>query len=264
MKKGIGNLAGHGPGPAHNRGSLIGNEGDNNLGFARVLDKELELNYDVVSKVDRDVFGNYAIPVDRRGKWASDFDIMLDHHTNAAGPKATGTLIVLSYQSLKYYDIAKRLAQLIASTLGTVNRGVVFKNYHTGKFHGVSTASTTKTNWFGTLRNSKAPFSVLIEYVFHTNKGDLEKFLNNQDKLAKAIAAFLSKEFGINKKQTVHKDYVIRVNSRINIRKGPAVSYAIVQKLYSGAYTIIDTKGSWGKLKSGLGWIWLGNVEKVR
>ena len=47
----------------------------------------------------------------------------------------------------------------------------------------------------------------------------------------------------------------IKVES-LNVRKGPGTQYPISMAVYSGdVYTIVDTNGSWGKLKSGAGWI---------
>ena len=42
----------------------------------------------------------------------------------------------------------------------------------------------------------------------------------------------------------------------LNIRKGPGTEYDIVGAIKDhGKYTIVETKGNWGKLKSGAGWI---------
>lgn len=52
----------------------------------------------------------------------------------------------------------------------------------------------------------------------------------------------------------------------LNIRKGPGVSYARVGEVEKGViYTIVKTKGSWGQLKSGAGWICIDEefVKKV-
>lgn len=50
---------------------------------------------------------------------------------------------------------------------------------------------------------------------------------------------------------------VYRVNvDELNIRQGPGTSYPVVGVVYKGeAYTIVKMSGSWGKLKSGAGWI---------
>ena len=42
----------------------------------------------------------------------------------------------------------------------------------------------------------------------------------------------------------------------LNVRKGPGTSYAVVTAVKKDqAFTIVEVNGSWGKLKSGVGWI---------
>ena len=50
---------------------------------------------------------------------------------------------------------------------------------------------------------------------------------------------------------------VYRVNvDELNVRQGPGTSYPIATVVHKGeAYTIVKMSGSWGKLKSGAGWI---------
>lgn len=59
------------------------------------------------------------------------------------------------------------------------------------------------------------------------------------------------------------KSYLVKVTaSALNIRKGAGTSYAIVGCIRDkGIYTIVETDGSWGKLKSGKGWIHLGYTK---
>ena len=48
----------------------------------------------------------------------------------------------------------------------------------------------------------------------------------------------------------------------LNIRKGPGTNYATNGMITDGGvYTIVETKGNWGKLKSGAGWICLDYTE---
>ena len=50
----------------------------------------------------------------------------------------------------------------------------------------------------------------------------------------------------------------------LNIRKGPGTNYPIAGVIRDrGVYTIVQTKGTWGKLKSGAGWISLGWCSKI-
>lgn len=51
----------------------------------------------------------------------------------------------------------------------------------------------------------------------------------------------------------------------LNIRKGPGTSHPVVGSVKKGeAYTITKINGSWGYLKSGVGWIHLGYTQKVK
>jgi uncharacterized protein YgiM (DUF1202 family) len=50
----------------------------------------------------------------------------------------------------------------------------------------------------------------------------------------------------------------------LNIRTGPGTQYATTGKYTGkGVFTIVETQGTWGKLKSGAGWISLNYAEKV-
>ena len=61
------------------------------------------------------------------------------------------------------------------------------------------------------------------------------------------------------------KTYLVKVTaSALNIRKGAGTSYAITGCIRDkGIYTIVETKGNWGKLKSGKGWICLDYTKLV-
>lgn len=60
------------------------------------------------------------------------------------------------------------------------------------------------------------------------------------------------------------KSYLVSVNvDALNIRKGPGTNYGISGVIRDkGTYTIIDESGTWGKLKSGAGWISLNYCIK--
>lgn len=53
--------------------------------------------------------------------------------------------------------------------------------------------------------------------------------------------------------------FIVKVNCEVlNVRTGPGTGYQIATTVHRGeAYTIVDTMGDWGKLKSGAGWICL-------
>lgn len=54
-------------------------------------------------------------------------------------------------------------------------------------------------------------------------------------------------------------NFLVKVTADgLNIRKGPGTNYSVVGVIRDkGTYTIVETSGNWGKLKSGAGWIHL-------
>lgn len=61
--------------------------------------------------------------------------------------------------------------------------------------------------------------------------------------------------------------YLVRITagSGLNVREGPGTDYRVKMSLgYGGAYTIIEEKNGWGKLKSGVGWICLKYTAVVK
>ena len=59
--------------------------------------------------------------------------------------------------------------------------------------------------------------------------------------------------------------YLVKVTAnKLNIRSGPGTNYKIQGAITDkGTYTIVDTQGRWGKLKSGAGWIHLDYTKKI-
>lgn len=64
---------------------------------------------------------------------------------------------------------------------------------------------------------------------------------------------------------TQNGSYLVRVTADVlNIReKASSKSKKVGQIKDKGVYTIVETKGNWGKLKSGLGWICLKYTKKI-
>lgn len=58
--------------------------------------------------------------------------------------------------------------------------------------------------------------------------------------------------------------YTVKVTTDcLNIRKGPGTNYGISGQITDhGVYTIVETQGNWGRLKSGAGWICLDYTDK--
>ena len=61
--------------------------------------------------------------------------------------------------------------------------------------------------------------------------------------------------------------YLVRItaSSGLNVREGPGTDYRVKMSLgYGGAYTIVEERNGWGKLKSGVGWICLKYTAVVK
>lgn len=119
----------------------------------------------------------------------------------------------------------------------------------------------------------------LLECCFISNASDVRKFNANLDELAEGILnAFGIKKVssssgssGSSSGSTVNvKNYMIRIKKTLNVRAGAGLNYKVIETVKPGeAYTITHTKKAdgvtWGKLKSGAGWVSLASSysEKV-
>ena len=66
-----------------------------------------------------------------------------------------------------------------------------------------------------------------------------------------------------NESDVLNELYKINTKS-LNVRKGAGVNYPVVTTVKQGeVYTIVEKTGSWGKLKSGIGWINLNYTIKL-
>lgn len=65
--------------------------------------------------------------------------------------------------------------------------------------------------------------------------------------------------------EPVNQEFRVKVTaSALNIRSGPGTQYSINGTIRDkGIYTIVDTQGDWGKLKSGAGWISLNYTLRL-
>ena len=84
-----------------------------------------------------------------------------------------------------------------------------------------------------------------------------------------AVTGVVNKKYIVgnveDEKKEEFKPYVVRVTVDVlNIRAGAGTSYAIKGTITDrGAYTIVEEKNGYGKLKSGAGWIYLDYTQKV-
>ena len=100
----------------------------------------------------------------------------------------------------------------------------------------------------------------------------LGKYLQNRfQELANIVNAKLDGNISTatnttnNTQNTSSNGYLVKVTATaLNIRSGAGTNYSIVGCIRDkGTYTIVETSGNWGKLKSGAGWICLDYTTKV-
>ncbi len=168
-----------------------------------------------------------------------DVDIDVSIHLNSGANdkkgnnKSTGVEVLVYSDKSKAYDEAKRICDKL-SKLGFKNRGV-----------------KVRPDLY-VLRKSESP-ALLIEVAFCDDKDDVAIFNKNKAKIGKLIAEALVNKT-INIKPTEFK-VKIKVDE-LNVRSGAGTDFKVNTTVKENeVYTIVDTSGNWGKLKSGAGWI---------
>lgn len=82
--------------------------------------------------------------------------------------------------------------------------------------------------------------------------------------ICKEVNKILNGSSSSSSSSSSSKTYKVKVTVKdLYIRKGPGTSYKTNGFIKPGVYTIVQTKGDWGKLKSGQGWICLDYAKKV-
>lgn len=102
------------------------------------------------------------------------------------------------------------------------------------------------------LRKFQSEHKILVDGVYGpTTKNTLETAYKEKQQEKEKPSAF--------------KNFLVRVTANsLNIRQKPKTSSKIVGKITDkGVYTIVDTSGNWGKLKSGAGWISLNYTKRL-
>lgn len=108
----------------------------------------------------------------------------------------------------------------------------------------------------------------VLETCFVSDRDDMDWYQVNKSKIAAAIIAGIQQGFGLNYAAFI--PYMVKVTDpELNIRSGPGTNYPVVGCIRDrGSYTIVaESSGqgaaSWGKLKSGIGWISLDYTRRV-
>ncbi len=186
----------------------------------------------------------------------SSGSLVLELHMDSAAKSAKGAhIIIKSGMDVDKYDEA------LANYLAKEFPGRANKIVKRSDLANINRAATAGINYR------------LAECGFITNAEDAKKFNSEMDEIAKGIL----KCFGIkandtptsNDKTPESKEYKVKVTAKtLNVRAGAGVKYKAVDKVKKDdVYTIVaeqkNGSNTWGKLKSGAGWINLGYTKKI-
>ena len=182
-------------------------------------------------------------------RWGADFVVSI--HNNAGG--GDGFEVYHTINGGKGKTLAKNIEAEVKK-IGQNSRGLKTKKGN----HG---------DYFGMIRLTKAP-AVICEGVFVDNKTDVKIADTEAEQKAfgYAYAKGILKTAGIKDKGTIASsgNYLVQVKIKdLYIRKGPGIKHANKGFIKPGVYTIVETDGRWGKLKSGAGWICLDYAERL-
>lgn len=203
-------------------------------------------NYECEVKMNPGTMKSLTTISNDANKWGAD--LMVSNHFNAG--KGDG------YEALIYSEKTRDLGKMFekyVKAIGQNSRGVKIRSD------------------LGILRLTNCP-AVLNEGAFVDNWKDIKDW-NDASELkelgiayAKATADFLN----LPKKNKVVKksddSFLVKVTATaLNIRSGAGTNYPVVGVIQDkGTYTIVETNGEFGKLKSGKGWIHLDYTKKVK
>lgn len=190
-------------------------------------------------------------------------DLYIPIHTNAAGNASTRYLMFMfnsdSATNRSLYNIVKKHMEAVYPA-------------------PVKTVYDIRHDLF----ECKTPYArtLYCELGFHTNSTDVNEFIHKPAMVGKALAKAVCEWYGVpfkdadavEKKEEEKKPeekkvdglYLVRVASEIDIYKAPVEKNG---KCPKGAYTIVEEKNGFGKLKSSTEknpkWIELSKVKKI-
>lgn len=153
---------------------------------------------------------------------AQTLDLFVSIHFNSFNGTAKGTETYIYSNTSKAKPYAQRINDNIIKTLGTTNRGVkVGSSYYV-------------------IKNTNAP-AMIVEVCFIDNKTDMDKYLNNIDKVAKAIAeGILNKSIATSVKPVIEPStalYAVCVGA-YNKENADKMCDELIKKGYKDTYLI--------------------------
>ena len=153
---------------------------------------------------------------------------------------------------IKGYDQSDAIAKKLAQAIQEVMKPNQDYQIYTRK-------TSAGGEYYGVLRGAKAgnvDNRFILEHSFHSNKKMAEWLY--QDENIKLLAQAEAKAIAdiYNYKKEAQTGIYKVITDTLNIRAGAGTSFNVVGQVKKGdAYTITETKGNWGLLKSEVGWI---------
>lgn len=206
-------------------------------------------NYDCTVKMNPGTVGSLTAISNDANSWGAN--LVVSNHFNAG--KGDG------YEALVYSENRRSLGKVFekhVKAVGQNSRGVKLRPD------------------LGILRLTNAP-AVLNEGAFVDNWTDIQDWNDDAElkvlgiAYAKAAAEYLAlskkaSASGGGSSVSASGSFLVRVKIKdLYIRTGPGTNYSNKGFIKPGVYTIVQTSGKWGKLKSGAGWICLDYAVKI-
>ena len=196
--------------------------------------------------------------VKKANNYGADYFLSIHHNAGIYGGKGGGTVIYYCSSKAERKVQAKALYDaVVAQTKLVGNRSDKIKKYG-----------------YYVVKKTKMP-ALLLENGFMDSSVDVPIILteDHADKTVKGILNFLVAELNL-KKVTTEPTTLFKVRVKVaelNYRSGPGVENTVKGTIRDkGVYTIVETAkakdgGTWGRLKSGAGWINIGSkyVSKI-
>ena len=188
---------------------------------------------------------------DKANAWGADIYISIHHDAGANGGTSGGTTVFYYSSKAERKAQAQRLYECVIRNTGLVG----------------NRSSKVKKHAYHVLRKSSMA-AFLIENGFMDSAKDVPIILSEKhaNKTANGILEFLIKELALvqigEKKPTATEtvatsSFKVKVIvDSLNYRTGASTKYPVKGTIKRNQiYTIVETSGNWGKLKSGAGWI---------
>lgn len=216
--------------------------------------------------------------LEARGRKAAGCDLFLSLHSNAIGNGVSST----------DYPLACCCVSGRADVLGLDLAETVQRCMQTNQKARITKRKGSGGDWYGVLRGAATVGvpGILLEHSFHTNARATNWLLNDENlhRLAEAEAETIARYYGLTKQEapaakpaekpqaSSDGSFLVKVVcDELNVRASAGVQYPVRMVIRRNeVYTIVQTArtsdgGTWGRLKSGAGWINIGGkyVKRV-